>query len=139
MGGGGGSWKEATETQRQGGIVIITWFGESFTLLKAFLRFQKFSWLSFHLILTATLIRQVGKLRLIERQCLIQCHIVSEPSLFRSLQWARVRDASTWDGAGPSGRTKSTEDQDTCVFHELPEEQLASGRQRSGGEGEAGL
>lgn len=81
----------------------------------------------------------MGKLRLIERQCVIQCHIVLEPSLFLSLQWATVRDASIWDGAGPWGRTKNTDDQDTCVFHELLEEQLASGRQRIGGEGEAEL
>lgn len=35
--------------------------------------------------------------------------------------------------------TKSTEDQDTCLFHELLEEQFASGRQTSSGQGEQGF
>lgn len=82
----------------------------------------------------------MGKLRLTEGPCLTQCHLGSARALTLSLP--RMGGSQGYlhpDGAGPWERTKSTEDQDTCLFHELLEEQLASGRQRSSDRGEAGL
>lgn len=83
----------------------------------------------------STLIRQMGN-GLIEGLCCLGSARTPRLSLYRM---GETRDSPTWDGSGPRGRTKKKEDQDTCLFHELLEEQFASGRQRSSGQDEAGL
>lgn len=36
VGGGGGSWKEVTDPQREGVIIIVTWFGGELDTFESF-------------------------------------------------------------------------------------------------------